>query len=109
VRVSDDQNGGEWYQDGCYVRNHRRQVALAHCQDEQIAERIVAAVNDRDAALARVAVLEAALDNLVKGKCLPGCSTYTGAPCDCWTDKVKEALSQPGAGGEGGQQDTPGQ
>lgn len=34
-------NGGEWYHDGQYIRNHRRQVALAHCQDEEIAEQIV--------------------------------------------------------------------
>lgn len=39
--MDDDQNGGEWYQDDWYVRNHRRQVALAHCQDKQIAEQIV--------------------------------------------------------------------
>jgi len=50
--MSDEQdvNGGEWYADGRYVRNHRRAVAIASCQDEDAAARIVV---DHNAALAQ--------------------------------------------------------
>jgi hypothetical protein len=34
-------NGGEWFRDDRYVRHTHRQVALAHCQDAEIADQIV--------------------------------------------------------------------
>lgn len=45
-------------------------------------------------AMSDMAALRAALVDIREGPCLPICDTMTGAPCDCWTEKIDRILSR---------------
>lgn len=61
-----------------------------------IAEQIAQAYNaqaERAALEQEEDALRAAMQQIVDGPCLPHCDTQTGAPCSCWYDVARAALT----------------